>query len=169
MTYPDATFDLTLTVMGIMFLSNPERGLEQLHRVSKPGGKCYFTTWHGMESIDMAKRVVKRLRGEDGNFDYPPQLWKAEMEDPKYLVSELERIGFNECGSETTETYLCYPGPNTIDVAMRFLPMLFQRFLNFKDNEKERWLQLWREEFKKYETEEGIKIKMWPNYVWGTK
>jgi hypothetical protein len=156
--------------MGIMLLSNPEKGLEQLHRVSKPGGKCYVTTWRGMESIDMAKRVIKRLRGEDGNFDFPLQIWKPEMEDPNYLVSELERIGFKECGSETTETYLFYTGPDAIDVAVTVLPALFHRFLNFKDDkEKERWFQLWREEFKKYETEEGIKIKGWPNYIWGTK
>ena len=156
--------------MGIMLLSNPEKALEQLYRVSKPGGKCYFTTWHRMESINMSKRVIKRLRGDDGNFDYPPRLWKPEMEDPKYLVSELERIGFKECGSETREVYLCYSGFSGIDVAMRFLPTLFQRFVNFKDDEeKERWFQLWREEFKKHETEEGIKMKMWPNYVWGTK
>ena len=92
------------------------------------------------------------------------------MEDPTYPVSELERIGFKECGSETRERYVCYSEVDAVGVAMRFLPTLFQRFLNFKDDlEKERWFQLWREEFKKCETEEGIKIKMWPNYVCGTK
>lgn len=92
------------------------------------------------------------------------------MEDPKHLVSELERVGFKECGSETRETFVCFSGFNRIEVSMSLLPTLFERFLHFKDDEeKERWLQLWEEEFKKHDTDEGIKIKVWPNYVWGTK
>lgn len=156
--------------MGLMFLPNPSKGLEQLYRVSKPGAKCYITTWYRMETVEIGKRMIKRLRGEEGNFDFPVQLWKPEMEDPKFLVSEFEKVGFKECGSQIIETHVHYPAPNAVDIAMTFIPVIFQRYLKFKDEEeKERWSQLWREELKKFETEEGIKIKMWPIYVWGMK
>lgn len=169
MSYPGDTFDVTFTVMGIMLVPTPEKALEELYRVTKPGGKCYFTTWHRMGSAEIAKQVIQGLRGDDATFDHLPRFWKPEMQDPKYLVSELERIGFKECGAEIPEKSIIYSQPNATDIAMRFMPKLFQRFLIFKDGEEERWPGLWKEEFRKRETEAGVAIKMWPVYVWGTK
>lgn len=167
--YPDDTFDVTLTVMGIMLLPNPEKGLEELYRVTKPGGKCYFTTWHKLETSEIAHRVVQRLRGHNGTFDIPPVFWKPEMQDPKYLVSELERIGFKECGAKIVEKRLVYLEQDAIGLAMRFIRKLFQRFLIFKDGEEEQWDKIWIEELNRLNTEVGITFKMWPIYVWGTK
>ena len=155
--------------MGIMLLQNPEKGLEELYRVTKPGGKCYFTTWHKLETSEMANRVVQRLRGHNGTFDKPPIFWKPEMQDPKYLVSELERIGFKDCEAKIVEKRLVYSEQDAIGLAMRFIRKLFQRFLIFKDGEEEQWDKLWIEELKRLNTEVGVAFKMWPIYVWGTK
>jgi hypothetical protein len=93
------------------------------------------------------------------------------MEDPGYLISEMEKVGFRDCGAEQRLVYATYPsGSRGINLAMELAPVLLSKYIDFKDElERERYQELWREEFKQRETKEGLKIKMWANIVWGTK
>ena len=101
--------------MGFMLFPQPEKAAKQLYRVTKPGGKCYITSWHRVGHTDIAIQVIKRLRGESGTYDIPLTFWKKEMEDPEYLVSELSNVGFKDCGAETKLRYIIYPGKEGIN------------------------------------------------------
>ena len=58
----------------------------------------------------------------------------------------------------------CYKQLFYYPVALASALMQFSQFLNFKDDEeKDCWVQFWKEEFEKYVTEEGIKrLKVGP-------
>jgi SAM-dependent methyltransferase len=41
----DATFDRTLSLLALNFVSNPARALAEMHRVTKPGGQIGVAVW----------------------------------------------------------------------------------------------------------------------------
>jgi|SRR5579859_7917732 len=157
--------------MALMYLSEPTKALAHLYRVTRSGGQCFITTWRRTETGEIGEQVLSRLRECHNAVDRPSfQSWKPEMEDTTYLISEMEAAGFSDCGAEEKLVYAMYPGAHGIDLAMELAPVLLSRFIDFRDdNEREKYKQLWREAFMKRQTEEGLKIKMWANIVWGTK
>jgi len=147
-----------------MFFPDAEKALKQLYRVTKPNGTCYVTSWHRMEHHqDIALRIIKRLRGENGQFDTPLVFWNQKLNDPNYLVSELEKAGFNDCGAETKLEYIIYPGVQGLEFAKENLPKLYAKFIVFKEGEEEDWKKYWNEEMDQHYTSEGVKLKMWAN------
>jgi SAM-dependent methyltransferase len=43
--YPDATFDAAICVLGLMYPADPQRAIEQMLRVLKPGGRAAVCVW----------------------------------------------------------------------------------------------------------------------------
>jgi SAM-dependent methyltransferase len=42
---PDASFDLALCALGLMYLPDPDAALRELHRVLRPGGRVVLAVW----------------------------------------------------------------------------------------------------------------------------
>lgn len=42
---PDASFDLTLCALGLMYVPEPERALREMRRVLRPGGRVALAVW----------------------------------------------------------------------------------------------------------------------------
>ena len=152
-----------------MIFSEPEKAAKHLYRVTKPAGKCYITSWKDVGHKDVAIRVIKRLRGPNGTYDIPLTLWKKEMSDPEYLVSELEKVGFKNCQGETLLRYCVYPGKEGLEFGSGNLPKFYEKFIDFKEGEEEKWLGIWAQELAKDYSDGAVRLKMWANIVWGTK
>jgi len=45
MPYPGASFDMVVSMYGVMFAPRPERVVSELHRVTKPGGLIALANW----------------------------------------------------------------------------------------------------------------------------
>jgi SAM-dependent methyltransferase len=157
-------------MMAIMYLPNPTKALEHLHRVTKPSGKCFITTWNATETKSIGETVLQRLQ-EGISTERPVKFWNPEMEDSEYLISEMQKVGFKECVAERKVVYASYPsGSEGVDLAMELAPVLLSRFIDFRDEEEhERYGMLWREEFEKRQTGQGLRIEMCANIVWGKK
>jgi ubiquinone/menaquinone biosynthesis C-methylase UbiE len=154
-----------MTAMALFVVPDVERAMNHLYRTTKPGGKCYITSWHKGEWKDIATGLVKQLRGEDADIDLT--LWKQEWWDPQHLVSLLEKVGFGNCHVETTLQHMNYPGSETgLVVAVATLSKMSAQVFKLKENEQERWKTLWEDAL---EGMHGVKVKMWANIGWGTK
>jgi len=42
---PDASFDVAICALGLMYMPDPERALREMHRVSHPGGRIALAVW----------------------------------------------------------------------------------------------------------------------------
>ncbi|HVL95280.1 MAG TPA: methyltransferase domain-containing protein [Solirubrobacteraceae bacterium] len=62
--FADASFDLALSVFGVIFAPQPGRALAELARVLRPGGRAFVTAWVPAGPIDaMVGAFVRALPG----------------------------------------------------------------------------------------------------------
>ena len=77
MTYPDASFDVVLSTLGVMFCPNQEKAANELLRVCRSGGKIGLASWtpDGFTG-QMLKTVGKHVPPPPGVK--PPSVWGTE-------------------------------------------------------------------------------------------
>jgi ubiquinone/menaquinone biosynthesis C-methylase UbiE len=75
--YPDASFDVVLSTLGVMFAPDQEKSAGELLRVCKPGGKIGLANWTPDGFIgNMFRTVGKHFPPPPGIK--PPPLWGTE-------------------------------------------------------------------------------------------
>jgi ubiquinone/menaquinone biosynthesis C-methylase UbiE len=75
--YPDASFDVVLSTLGVMFAPDQEKSAGELLRVCKPGGKIGLANWTPDGFIGhMFRTVGKHFPPPPGIK--PPPLWGTE-------------------------------------------------------------------------------------------
>jgi ubiquinone/menaquinone biosynthesis C-methylase UbiE len=75
--YPDASFDVVLSTVGVMFAPDQEKTADELLRVCKPGGKIGLANWTPDGFIgNMFRTVGKHVPPPPGIK--PPPLWGTE-------------------------------------------------------------------------------------------
>src|SRR5215203_1205939 len=75
--YPDASFDVVLSTLGVMFAPDQEKVAEELLRVCRPGGKIGLANWTPDGFIgNMLRTLGKYVPPPPGTK--PPPLWGTE-------------------------------------------------------------------------------------------
>jgi ubiquinone/menaquinone biosynthesis C-methylase UbiE len=75
--YPDASFDVVLSTLGVMFAPDQEKAAEELLRVCRPGGKIGLANWTPDGYIgNMFRTQGKHVPPPPGIK--PPPLWGTE-------------------------------------------------------------------------------------------
>jgi ubiquinone/menaquinone biosynthesis C-methylase UbiE len=89
--YPDATFDVVLSTVGVMFTPDQERAAKELLRVCKPGGKIGLANWVPDGYVgNMLRTVGKHVPPPAGVK--PPPLWGTEDRLRELLGEEISSI-----------------------------------------------------------------------------
>lgn len=92
--YPEASFDVVLSTVGVMFTPDQEKAASELLRVCKPGGKIGLTNWVPDGYVgNMFRTVGKHFPPPPGIK--PPPLWGTEERLQELLgdgVSSLDTI-----------------------------------------------------------------------------
>ncbi|MGH3105797.1 MAG: class I SAM-dependent methyltransferase [Rubrobacteraceae bacterium] len=77
LSYPDASFDVVLSTIGVMFCPNQEKAAGELLRVCRPGGKIGLANWIPDGFIgNMFLTIGKHVSPPPGIK--PPPLWGTE-------------------------------------------------------------------------------------------
>jgi ubiquinone/menaquinone biosynthesis C-methylase UbiE len=74
---PDASYDLVLSTVGVMFAPNHQRAADELVRVTKPGGKIALACWTPTGMIGQMFKVVAKWAPPPAGVK-PPTLWGTE-------------------------------------------------------------------------------------------
>jgi len=97
--YPDGSFDMVVSTGSLHHWKNPLAGLNEIHRVLKPGG-------HGLV-YDLVRHmpddVARRVRAEYGTLRCAI-MWLHSFEEPFYSPREMEDLAAQSAftGGETT-------------------------------------------------------------------
>lgn len=94
--FADQTFDAVVCQFGLMFFPDKQQGVNEAHRVLKPGGQYIVSVWDDIERVDLAKvtqAVIKQFFPED-----PPDFYDIpfSFHDQDRLRSLLTAAGFRE-------------------------------------------------------------------------
>ncbi len=77
LAFPDASFDVVLSTLGVMFASDQERTAQELLRVCRPGGKIGLSNWTPDGFIGAVFRTIGRNVPPPAGLKSPP-LWGTE-------------------------------------------------------------------------------------------
>ena len=104
--YPDASFDVAMVSFGVRNFENLEKGLSELKRVLKPGGKLVVLEFSkptvfpvkqlfGFYSKFILPTVGKLISKDSSAYEYLPESVQAFPEGTDFL-NILKKVGFVE-------------------------------------------------------------------------
>lgn len=71
---PDAQFDAAISVFGVILFPDAARGMREIARVLKPGGRVAIVTWTDTERYELATRLIEAIAAVRGPPPRPAAL-----------------------------------------------------------------------------------------------
>lgn len=93
---PDASFDIAVSIVGLIFFPDIVKGFAELKRSLKPGGRCAVVCWDNPEHFDLMKLLQQSVALAVPEFEMPSQtpVW-ARMTGELALKERFENAGFS--------------------------------------------------------------------------
>jgi len=120
--FDDATFDAVLSVLGIILFPDAERGLAEMRRVVRQGGRASVVTWTQPENYELAAEVRAAIQStwpEQPPAPLPAQLRYREEGDFRAL---FKAAGLGEPIITTTTARLEVPSARWLAERIGFAP-----------------------------------------------
>jgi SAM-dependent methyltransferase len=109
--FPDKSFDRVTCRFGVMFLPEPVKGLREVCRVLKPGGRAAFTAWAPAELNPFFSAPNGVLR-QHGLLTPPPpdapNVFRFAQEGS--LAAAMEEAGFQQVSERQQRIAWRWPG-----------------------------------------------------------
>ncbi len=112
---PDGSYDISVSIVGLIFFPDIDKGFAELKRVLKPGGRCAVVCWDHPETFDMMKLLKRSIEIAVPDFEMPSKtpVW-ARMVGEQQLTEKFQAAGFNDVDVRTIDGLL------TLDSAADF-------------------------------------------------
>jgi ubiquinone/menaquinone biosynthesis C-methylase UbiE len=108
LTLADGSFDMAGSQFGVMLLPEMPKGIREMVRVVKPGGRVLLTAYGDPQKIDFLGFLVGAIQSARPGFNGPPMdppPLPFQLQDPDRLQRELTTAGLMGVKVETiTET-----------------------------------------------------------------
>lgn len=93
----DASYDISASIVGVIFFPDIPRGIAELKRVLKPGGRCAIVCWGDPETFEMMKILKKSIETVVPEFEMPQQtpVW-ARLVGHELLEQSMLDAGFKD-------------------------------------------------------------------------
>jgi ubiquinone/menaquinone biosynthesis C-methylase UbiE len=100
----DDLFDVSGSQFGVMLLPDMPRGVRELARVTKPGGRVLMNVLGAPEKVEFLAFFVSALQAAVPDFTGPPEdepPLPFQLRDPERLREELAKAGLRDIRVET--------------------------------------------------------------------
>jgi SAM-dependent methyltransferase len=100
----DDTFDLAGSQFGVMLFPDMPRGIRELARVTRPGGRVLMSAYGTLARIEFFALLVRAVQAAVPGFTGPPTdppPLPFQLADPERLRQELAGAGLTEVSVET--------------------------------------------------------------------
>jgi ubiquinone/menaquinone biosynthesis C-methylase UbiE len=100
----DDSFDVAGSQFGVMLFPDMPRGINELARVTKPGGRVLMTVYGNPHEIEFLSFFVRAIRTVIPSFEGPPIQpvpLPFQLQDPERLRQELTTAGLQHVNIET--------------------------------------------------------------------
>ena len=90
--FDSGSFDVAISMFGLMFFPDREKGLSEMHRVLKPGGQALLSSWAPVDCSPLTQLVMAALQPEDAPSRPSPQPSGLELRET--FAQEMAAAGF---------------------------------------------------------------------------
>lgn len=100
----DDVFDVSGSQFGVMLFPDMPRGIAELARITKPGGRVLMTVYGAPEKIEFFGYFIHAIQAVVPGFTGPPMdppPLPFQLQDPEKLRHELNQAGLREVRVET--------------------------------------------------------------------
>jgi ubiquinone/menaquinone biosynthesis C-methylase UbiE len=111
--YPDASFDVVVSLIGAMFAPRPERVAAELVRVCRPGGRIIMVNWTPTGFVGQLFKAIAR------HVPPPPAVPPAVLWGDETTVRERLRAGIKDL-KMTLRVYPLYKYPFAVPQVVEF-------------------------------------------------
>lgn len=128
----DASFEIAASIVGAIFFPDIVKGIAELRRVLKPGGRCAVVCWGKPETFEMMCLLKQAIETVVPDFSFPSEtpVW-ARMSGEHALTQTMKQVGFARVEISRVHGVLPLPEPltfwNDFTAAAPPLALLFEQ------------------------------------------
>src|SRR5688572_7157042 len=89
--FEDGSFDIAVSIFGMIFAADPEKAFAEMIRILRPGGRAFLTVWMPGGAIDSMVGVIIRYVNEATGESGPPS--RLQWNDRATLEKLASRHG----------------------------------------------------------------------------
>ena len=91
----DESFDVSVSVLGLIFFPDIQKGLREMKRVLRPGGRAAVVCWGNPDNFMLKTLVMRSVMTVVPEFQVPsePPVW-ARLSGAEMVARTLDRAGF---------------------------------------------------------------------------
>lgn len=103
----DASYDISVSIVGLIFFPDIDKGFSELRRVLKPGGRSAVVCWDHPETFEMMKLLKQSIETAVPDFEMFTQtpVW-ARMVGEEQLKEKFQQAGFSQVDVATIDGLL---------------------------------------------------------------
>lgn len=117
--FEDASFEKAVSMFGLMCFPDRRRGMRELFRVLRPGGRGLISSWAPVDMSPAMDALFGALRAIDPSRS-APERDVTSLENPDVFRAELEDCGFSSVVVEPVEMSMDLESPESFwDVMVR--------------------------------------------------
>lgn len=112
---PDGSFDVAASVFGLIFFPDRAKGLAEMRRVLRPGGRAVLVTWSVPPRVRVVSVVGDAVRAALPDLPPPPEPPAIfSMSDPKRIEQEMAAAGLRDVRVATVTHTWSLPTPESV-------------------------------------------------------
>lgn len=121
--YEPEVFDAAFSMFGLIFFPDRARGLSELFRVLRPGGRAVVSSWQPMLRMPTLTAVFEAMAAEHPGFSVGDG--RGPLCEPEELRAEMRAAGFIVAVEPRTHRYLVPDARELLRVLRRsFVPLV---------------------------------------------
>lgn len=135
--FPDASFDAALSIFGVILFPDAVKGMSEIRRVLKPGGRVAIAAWTQPENYELGahlRAAMLSIWPDMPPMPLPPQLRFKEEPDFRALFADA---GFAEARIETAVSLLKAPSAQWLADRIAFAPGMAAMMSTLGDKQPE--------------------------------
>jgi ubiquinone/menaquinone biosynthesis C-methylase UbiE len=121
--FPAASFDAAISVFGVILFPDAAKGLAEMRRVVRSGGRVAVVTWtqpHRYELASTLRETILALGADTSAPDALPA--QLRFVDPDAFRQLFGQAGFRDVDIEAVETHLIAPSAGWLADRIQFAP-----------------------------------------------